>query len=143
MRLLTLAWLLSLVTIGLAGCSATETADPPEEVKSDRLLRQALSDEFAPGKEVYVDYLKIPSNTTLERHWHPGEVFVYCLEGDGKIMIDGQPPLIGRPGMVMHVPFEKMHFGVSGDAGLKLLIFRVHEENEPIRYLEGEGPKHR
>lgn len=35
----------------------------------------------AENTEVVVSRVTVPPNTTLPKHWHPGEEFAYILEG--------------------------------------------------------------
>ena len=128
--------LLLLIVFGLAGCS---TSSAPTELKLENLMRQALADEFTPGREVVVSYVEIPPNTTMDRHWHPGEEFHYYLEGEVEIVIDGRPSIMGTPGSVGHVPYRAMHTAITGDKGARVLVFRLHTEGEPLRILEKGG----
>jgi quercetin dioxygenase-like cupin family protein len=131
-----------LVALAILGVSLV-AAKPPDAPKDPRmvaktLLQTVLAEEFTPNREVLVDLVEIAPNTTLDRHWHPGEEFHYYLEGDVEIRIDGEPAIIGKPGTVGHVPFKKLHTVVAGSKGAKLLVFRIHKQGEPMRYLEKE-----
>jgi quercetin dioxygenase-like cupin family protein len=105
----------------------------------ENLLQQALAEEFTPGREIVISFVEIPPNTTMDRHWHPGEEFHYYLEGEAEISIDGEASFVGTPGTVGHIPFKKMHTATTGEKGAKAIVFRVHTEGEPIRYLEEGG----
>ena len=131
--------LIIFLSVGLVGCSTAHTSSPPKELKLENLLQQSLADEFTPGREVVVSYVEIPPNTTMDRHWHPGEEFHYYLEGEVEIAIDGETSIIGTPGTVGHVPFKKTHTAIAGEKGAKILVFRVHTEGKPVRYLEEGG----
>jgi quercetin dioxygenase-like cupin family protein len=99
-------------------------------------MQMPLADDFTPGREVLIDLVQIPPNTSLDRHWHPGEEFHYYLEGEVEIKIDGAPSIIGTPGTVGHVPFKKWHVAVAGAKGAKIVVFRVHTKGEPWRYAD-------
>lgn len=114
-------------------------AAPKPDVKN--LLLQALDPKFTPGREVLVDDVRIPPNTALERHWHPGEEFHVYMEGEVEIQIEGLPSIHGKPGMVGHVPFRKPHRAVAGPSGARILVFRVHTAGEPWRYPAPEEAK--
>lgn len=124
---------------GLVGCGASPSSSAPAETRLENLLQMPLEAEFIPDREIVVSYVEIPPNVTLDRHWHPGEEFHYYLEGEVEIVIDGQPSIIGTPGTVGHVPFEKMHTAITGDRGAKIVVFRVHTAGKPVRYLEEGG----
>ncbi len=136
MKYTTLYAVITLLGCTLVGCSSTCDSNPPSALKLDNILQQSFNDEFIDGREVIVAYVEIPPNTSLERHWHPGEEFHYYLEGKVEIAIDGQPSIIGTPGTVGHVPYKSMHTAITGDEGARVLVFRVHTEGKPVRYLE-------
>lgn len=113
--------------------SGAESVAAEADVRT--LQRVALDREFTPGRDVLMDVVVIPPGTALDRHWHPGEEFHYYMEGEVTIEIDGQAPIIGRPGGHGHVPFRKHHRAIAGPAGAKILVVRVHTTGEPWRYL--------
>ncbi len=131
--------LVFLLVIGLVACNEPESSNPPTELVIENLLRQQLADEFIPDREVVVSHVEIPPNTTMDRHWHPGEEFHYYLEGKVEIVIDGETTIIGTPGTVGFVPFKKMHTAITGEEGAKFIVFRVHTTGEPVRFLEDGG----
>ena len=139
MSIATISVLIIVLSFGLVGCNTAETSSPSTELKLENLLQRPLADEFTPGREVIVSYVEIPPNTTMDRHWHPGEEFHYYLEGEVEIAIDGEPSIVGRRGTVGHVPFKKMHTAITSEKGAKVLVFRVHTKGEPVRYLEDGG----
>ena len=109
--------------------------------KVTNLFQGALSEKFTPGREVLVDLVEIPPNSQLDRHWHPGEEFHYYLEGEPEITVNDAGVVRPALGTVGHVPFESLHRAGAGDAGAKILVFRVHTSGKPWRYLEHEGPE--
>ena len=135
-RIVVLAVLLGAV---LVASNLPDASNVPTKANVKTLMQTALAEEFTPGREVLVDLVEIPPNTTLDRHWHPGEEFHYYLEGEVEIKIDGERSIIGTPGAVGHVPFKKRHMAVAGEKGAKILVFRVHTKGEPWRYVEEEG----
>lgn len=129
--------LIALMSSGLIGSDALAESKP--EPKIENLFQHALADEFTAGREVIVSLVEVPPNTTMERHWHPGEECHYCLEGETELVVDGQPTILETPGKVARVPYKKMHTVVTKEKGVKLLVFRVHTKGEPVRYLEKGG----
>ena len=128
-----------LLSVTFVGCSKPRAAVPSTAPMISNLLQQTMADEFTPGREVLVDLVEIPPNTTMDRHWHPGEEFHYYLEGEIDLVIDGSPTIKGTPGKVAHVPFKKMHTVITRAKGGKVLVFRVHMKGEPVRFLEKDG----
>ena len=129
--------LMAVLGIALIGSNALAESKP--EPKMENLFQKAFAEEFTAGREVIVSLVEVPPNTTMERHWHPGEEFHYVLEGETELVIDGQPTVLETPGKVSHVPYKKMHTVVTKKKGVKLLVFRVHTKGEPVRYLEKGG----
>lgn len=122
--------------IGLVVGTTLDASSPPGKSDVKTLMQMPLAEEFTPDREILVDLVQIPPNTTLDRHWHPGEEFHYYMEGEVEIKIEGAPSILGKPGAVGHVPFKKRHMAVAGAKGAKILVFRVHTAGEPWRYLE-------
>ena len=143
MRTVQASILIICLSVGLVGYITAGTSTTPTEIKLENLLQQSLAEEFTPGREIVVSYVEIPPNMTMDRHWHPGEEFHYYLEGEVEIVIDGETSITGTPGTVGHVPFKKMHTAITGAKGAKILVFRVHTEGKPVRYLEKGGTSER
>lgn len=132
--------IISLIVMFIGGDARAESKAEP---KIENLFQKALAKEFTAGREVIVSLVEVPPNTTLERHWHPGEEFHYCLEGEIELVVDGHTTVLETPGKVSHVPYKRMHTAVTKTKGAKLLVFRVHTEGEPVRYLEKGGTAER
>jgi quercetin dioxygenase-like cupin family protein len=130
----------------LAACSSpkavSRSAQSPAKPDVHNLLLTPLAAEFTPGREVLVDLVQIPPHATLERHRHPGEEFHYYLEGEAEIRIEGEPSIIGKPGTVGHVPYMKWHQAIAHEQGAKILVFRVHTQGQPWRYVDKDASPH-
>ncbi len=112
--------------------------DPPNEKSAGKpglnletLLKAVL--EGVDGTEVIVSRVTIPPNTSLPRHWHPGEEFAYVLEGSVTLWQEGKDDLVGKQGDVMMVPLKQVHTAITKDESATILVFRVHEQGEPER----------
>ena len=101
------------------------------EVQLETLMKTEL--EGAKGTEVIVSKVQIPANTALPKHWHPGEEFVYILEGSVTLWQKGKENILGKKGEVIKVPLKQIHTGITGEEGVTLLVFRVHEQGKPER----------
>ena len=75
-------------------------------------------------------------NENSEATYSAGEAFLYYLDGEVTIEIEEMEPIVGLPGNVGHVPYRKLHRAVAGEKGAKVLIFRVHVEDEPESYTD-------
>ncbi|PWJ41835.1 cupin domain-containing protein [Sediminitomix flava] len=131
-----------LYLIGSSSCiqgeskTAEVTSVPKQEITSlkfENLLKDSL--EFRENVDVVMSYLEVPKYTTLPRHYHPGEEYVYMLEGKGEFLLEGHKPQVLKAGQVVKVPFKKTHsFSTKGES-VKAVIFRVHEKGEPERIM--------
>ena len=141
MRKQQVLWIASFVFVSI-GCQTSPEPGWPDQPKFEDLMKQVLSNEIAPDREVIVSLVEIPPHTRLKRHWHPGEEFHYYLEGEVTIELDGKPDIVGKPGTVGHVPLKAVHTAVTHERGARILVFRVHLKGKPVRYLvDGDSEK--
>ena len=98
-------------------------------------MENLLSTQLAgvDGTEVIVSRVTIPPNTTLPKHWHPGEEFAYIIEGSVTLWQKGKPDIIGNKGDVVNVPLKQIHTAKTTNEGAVVLVFRVHEIGKPAR----------
>jgi len=125
--------------------SCSSNTEPPKQenpelneqeitsLKIENLLRHSL--ELTEGVEVVMDYVEIPKNTTLPAHYHPGEEFVYVLQGSGELSLKDQSKIIVKAGDVVKVPLKHIHSFSTIDEEYKAIVFRVHEKGQPDRIL--------
>ena len=76
-------------------------------LKIDNIMTSQL--ELAEGIEVVVSHVVIPANTTLPKHWHPGEEFVYVLEGSEVLWQKDKSDTHLKKGDVFKVPLKQIH----------------------------------
>jgi len=115
-----------------AGDPGAPAADKPG-LELATLLKTEL--QGVEGTEVIVSRVSIPAKTSLPRHWHPGEEFGYVLEGSVTLWQEGKDDIMLREGDVLGVPLKQVHTAVTGDEGVVILVFRVHEQGKPERVL--------
>ncbi|MGB7291749.1 MAG: cupin domain-containing protein [Thermodesulfobacteriota bacterium] len=89
--------------------------------------------ELVEGTEVVVSRVEIPANTTLPKHWHPGEEFIYVLEGSAILWQKDKSDTHLKKGDVFKVPLKQIHTAKTGEEAATLLVFRVHEMGQPVR----------
>ena len=105
-------------------------ADQPA-IKLDTLMKTPLAlDE---NIELTVSLVEIGPNLSLPRHYHPGEEFVYLLEGEAVLWQKGQADITMTAGDLVKIPLEQIHAASTGDGKAKALVFRVHRKGEPER----------
>jgi quercetin dioxygenase-like cupin family protein len=100
-------------------------------LKIDNIMTSQL--ELVEGLEIVVSHVEIPANTTLPKHWHPGEEFVYVLEGSEVLWQKDKPDVHLKKGDVFKVPLKQIHTAKTGEEGVTVLVFRVHEKGRPVR----------
>lgn len=102
-----------------------------EGLKLENLMKERL--EGVPNTEVVVSKVQIPPNTTLPKHWHPGEEFAYVIKGSVTLWQKDKDDLLIKEGEAGKVPLKQIHTAKTGEEGVTLLVFRVHEEGKPER----------
>ena len=102
-----------------------------EGVKLENLLKAKL--EGVADTEVVVSKVIIPANTSLPKHWHPGEEFAYVIQGSVTLWQKGKNDILIKEGEAAKVPLKQIHTAKTGSDGVTLLVFRVHEEGKPER----------
>lgn len=120
-----------LLTTALVGNADTNHA------KAGKLSFQNLLTNKIAGvknKEVIISRVVIPPNTTLPRHWHPGEEFAYVLKGKVTLWQKGKKDIVGNQGDVVKVPLKQIHTAITKSEGAEILVFRIHEIGKPNRY---------
>ncbi len=130
--IMTLACLVILLSQGQV------TADSNNETPRQKVILETLHKselEGVTGTEVVVSRVVIPPNTSLPKHWHPGEEFAYVLEGSATLRMEGKPDVVSNKGDIVKVPLKQVHTGLTGVEGVTLLVFRVHEQGQPERVL--------
>lgn len=114
---------------------ASERSETPPEMphglQLETLLKKQL--EGVEDTEVIVSRVTIPANTSLPKHWHPGEEFAYVLEGTVVLWQENKDDIVGKAGDVVMIPLKQIHTAMTGDEGATVLVFRVHEQGEPER----------
>jgi len=128
---------LAIIAAALAATAAAAHephAEPPAGLKN--VLTAPL--ETAEGLEVIVTDISLPPNTALPRHYHPGEEFVYVLEGSATHTQDGQADIVLRAGDAMRIPPGAVHAPFTMDEPMRAVVFRVHVEGQPERILVEE-----
>ena len=94
--------------------------------------------EGAAGTEAILSHVVLPPRFSLPRHWHPGEEFVYVLDGSVTLWQENAAETTVRAGEAIKVPHKVVHTVRTGDEGVALVVFRVHEKGQPERVLVEE-----
>ncbi|AFY61687.1 cupin domain-containing protein [Synechococcus sp. PCC 6312] len=113
----------------------TPPAPYPNSLKpgSNEMLRAPTA--MAEGVEVIISDVIIPPNSRLPRHYHPGEEFIYVIEGEVVHVEEGKPDRIVRAGETVVIPPKVIHAPYTTDQAARAIVFRVHVAGQPERIL--------
>ena len=103
----------------------------PQE-KITALLKTALPG--MEGKEVNIVHISVPPGFVTEKHFHPGHVFIYVLEGAVTIEMEGEAPIKLGPGDVLHEAPNRSMVGknLSSTHGAELVVFQIGDKDKPL-----------
>lgn len=121
-----------------AGDGHTHSNAPGKPVL-ENLIKERLAENE--DLEVIVSTVDVPAHTELPKHYHPGQEFVFMLEGHITVAIDGAEERTVKAGEAAVVPARVHHRAWTKEAAAKLVVFRVHDPGKPVRYLIGPDGK--
>jgi len=85
------------------------------------------------GHEAVIATVTIAPGASARRHTHPGEEISYVIEGEGEILIEGQPPLQIKAGDGFVIPAGAIHDAHNtGTAPIKLAAVYYIEKGKPL-----------
>ena len=105
----------------------------PDTPGSHEMLRAPIT--VSDGLEVLISDVVIPPNGTVPLHYHPGEEFLYIIEGSAIHRQDGIEDLPMKAGDTYVIPPEASHSPIGGPYGARAIVFRVHVKDQPERIL--------
>lgn len=85
------------------------------------------------GKEVAIQRAEYPAGWAGERHYHTGDIFVYVLEGQFVVALDGGKRITIDPGEVYHEAVNQVMQARNGSAKehVTVLLFQVGNKGKP------------
>lgn len=131
-----LGWLIAAGLLATALPFAYAQEAPPAGTSrlppgSNEVLRSILAEN--PDLEVIVSDVIIPPNTAVARHFHPGQEFLYLIEGTAAHVEQGKPDLPLKAGDTYVIPPRAIHAPRGGPQGARAIVFRVHTKGQPER----------
>lgn len=91
------------------------------------------ADVSVPGREAVIARVEIAPDARAGRHTHPGEEISYVFEGEGEILVEGQPARKVKAGDGFVVPAGARHDAHNtGSVPLKLAAVYVVEKGKPL-----------
>ncbi len=82
-----------------------------------------------------VGHITAPPNTELPKHWHPGEEFVYVIDGSMTVWQKDKPETELKKGDILKISLKKIRSARTTDKGVTAIVFRVHEKGQPVRVM--------
>jgi quercetin dioxygenase-like cupin family protein len=114
----------------LLACAAAALIAQNPGIQRTIVERKDIS---VPGREAVVARVEIAPGAFAGRHTHPGEEISYVMEGEGEILIEGQPPLKIKPGMAFIVPAGAKHDAHNtGTVPVRLAAVYLVEKGKPM-----------
>jgi len=121
-----LKWL----TAAVALAAATGALAQAPGIKRTVVTRADVSVE---GREAVVAKVELEAGAVAGRHSHPGDEISYILEGEGELLIDGEPPRKVKAGEAFVIPAGKVHDAKNTGPGVMRLVGTyVVEKGKPL-----------
>src|SRR5947209_6851403 len=67
------------------------------------------ADVSVPGREAVIARVELAPQARAGRHTHPGDEISYVIEGEGEILVEGQPPRMVKTGDGFVIPAGAKH----------------------------------
>jgi len=108
----------------------TQSAEPPK-AKTTVLMKQKL--EGLPGFSVQVVLVEGPPGWVGGRHYHPGHVFVYMLDGTYQLNYDDLTSRTVLPGEVFYEAPNSIMRSKNGSSTewVRDIVFQILRDGEP------------
>ncbi len=116
------------IVLGMIGGQVLNAQQEP--LKRTALLTADLAG--MPGKEVYMGITEFAPGAASGKHYHPGNEFLYVLEGTLTSEDAGKAPVTYKAGQVFHRSPKMVHEGKNlTTAPVRSLVFHVGEKGQP------------
>ena len=127
-----LAGAIAIGATGIQGLHAEEQEEYKPKAEVTTLLQAPL--EGMEGKEVIIKHLAIPPGFVGGRHFHPGPVFVYVLEGSLTLEMEGDAPRTINAGELFQEPLQGVMQArnLSTTDWAKIVVFQVGDAGNPM-----------
>jgi quercetin dioxygenase-like cupin family protein len=117
------------MALALPALAQTPAASAPA-LKRTEVFRD---DVAAPGHEAVVMKVELAAGGHSGRHTHPGDEISYISDGEGSLLVDGEPPRKLRPGEAFVVKAGKVHDARNdGATPMHLIGVYVVEKGKPL-----------
>ncbi len=123
--------LASAILFGMASFQATGAEEYIWKAQAKTLHQAPL--QGVEGKEMIVKHLAVPPKFVGGKHMHPGPVFVYVLEGELTVELEGKTKTF-KAGELYPEDINAAMVGknLSASDDLELLVFQVGDIGKPM-----------
>lgn len=125
---LSLAALLTTLSLGSSALHAQTTGDSPQRVEQKRTDLSG-----APGMEVISSIAEYKPGESIDLHWHHGVEAAYVIQGS-TVQVAGKTPMMLATGSTLLNLRDVKHggFKVVGETSLKLFTVHVVDKGRPL-----------
>lgn len=88
-----------------------------------------------PGHDMLMTRVEIAANTVLPMHYHPNEEYLYIIEGQAYLRIEGREDQLLSAGEAVVIPAGVLHTAVTTGSTATALTTRVHPKGQPVRLM--------
>jgi quercetin dioxygenase-like cupin family protein len=130
--------LMTAIVVGAIGVRVVSTQEPKAVYVPSADLK-TLVDKALPGvdgKHLTILHGAFPAGWVGGRHYHTGPVYVYVLEGRFTVDEHGKARQTFSAGQLYEEPIgtPMQARNISGSEPLKVVLFQVHGDGEPLAY---------
>lgn len=105
-------------------------------VKATQLLNAPITG--VQDHDLLMTRVEIAANTVLPMHYHPNEEYLYILEGQAYLRIEGREDQLLSAGEAVVIPAGVLHTAVTTDRKATALTTRVHPSGQPVRLMPND-----
>ena len=122
-----------LCALCLSSLAAGAQGAPAQQSALKRTVLQTHTLTSTPGHEGIIVRAELAVGGAAPRHTHPGEEFVYVLEGTATFDMAGRQPLVIKPGDAFVIPPHTPHVATNtGKVPVKLLSTYIIPKGQPL-----------
>ena len=123
--------LAALMSLGAVFSADVQAAEYKLKVETKSLYKGALTG--VSGKTVIIKHFTVPGGFVTGKHFHPGDVFVYVLEGELKIETEKGTATVRAGELYPEVPRLVMRGrNTSASVPAKFVVFQVGDTGKPM-----------
>ncbi len=123
--------LLALLAVASSAMAPSEAVGQEQGFEVQELLDAPLTE--IPDRHAVVVTVELFPGETEPRHTHPGDEFIYLLEGEGIVLVDGEPITLASDRVVHVRPGqEKAIQNTSDRRSLRVLAVLILSTDLPV-----------